>query len=113
MGLVDCLRCINSACCKLKVEVDRNEYNRLVNIGLKNKLETYTDIFLKQNTKYKNHRNELDKLHNSLFAKIKKNDKGYCVLLDKDMNCSIYNDRPQVCKDYKHNRCKNIRKLKD
>ena len=51
--MIDCLKCINSACCKLTVEVDRAEYNRLVDLGLKDKMETYTDIFLKQNAKYK------------------------------------------------------------
>lgn len=54
--MIDCLKCINSACCKLIIEVDRDEYNRLVDLGLKDKMETYTDIFLKQNAKYKNHR---------------------------------------------------------
>ena len=113
MGVVDCLKCINSACCKMVVEVDRNEYSRLLILGLRDKMTTYTDIFLKQNAKYKSKRKELDKMHSSLFAKIDKDDKGYCVLLDEDMKCSIYEDRPKVCKDYKHNRCKNIRQLKD
>ena len=110
--MVDCLKCINSACCKLTIEVDRNEYNRLINLGLRNSITTYTDIFLKQNAKYKSKRNELDEMHKQLFAKIDKDESGYCVLLDKDMKCSIYKDRPKSCKDYKHNRCLNIRELK-
>ncbi len=33
MGLmVDCLKCISSACCRLKIEVDINEYNRLIEV---------------------------------------------------------------------------------
>jgi len=110
MGLmVDCLKCISSACCRLKIEVDINEYNRLIEVGIKDKMITYTDIFLKQNVKYKNRRKELDEMHKDIFAKVIKDDNGNCILLDSKMECSIYNNRPKVCKDYKHSRCKNIR----
>ena len=109
--MIDCLKCINSACCKLTVELDLKEYKRLVNLGLKDKMITYTDLFLKQNPKYKKHKIELDKMHYSNFAKINKNKNGYFVFLDKDMKCTIYENRPIVCKNYKTNSCKNIREL--
>ena len=111
--MVDCLKCINSACCKLKVDLNRSEYNQLFKLGLKDKMETYTDIFLKQNAKYERHRSQLDEMHKDNFAKIKKNDKGNCVLLDKNMMCTIYENRPKVCRDYKQSRCINIRELKE
>ena len=107
--MVDCLKCISSACCRLKIEVDIKEYNKLIEVGIKDKMITYTDIFLKQNAKYKNRRKELDKMHKDIFAKVRKDDNGNCILLDSKMECSIYNNRPKVCKDYKHSRCKNIR----
>lgn len=52
-------------------------------------------------------------MHKDNFAKIKKNDKGYCVLLDENMKCSIYENRPKACRDYKQSRCINIRELKE
>ena len=45
------------------------------------------------------------------FAILKKKEDGYCVLLDEDMKCTIYENRPKVCRDYKQNRCTTIRKL--
>ncbi len=109
----DCLRCVNSACCKLDVEVDRNEYDNFVALNLGNHFNTRTKIFLEQNPKYKRQRIIFDKMYFDNYAILKKNNDGLCVLLNREtMLCSIYNDRPKVCKDYTIKRCENIKKLK-
>ena len=47
------------------------------------------------------------------YAEMKKDDDGYCNLLDKKtMLCSVYEYRPKICKDYSNNKCKKIRLLK-
>jgi len=44
---------------------------------------------------------------------MKKSDDGYCVMLDREtMLCSIYEDRPEVCRAFKNNKCEKIRKPK-
>ncbi|MCK5630828.1 MAG: YkgJ family cysteine cluster protein, partial [Nanoarchaeota archaeon] len=53
---------------------------------------------------------ELDNMFNDLYAELKKSHDGYCVFLNKEnMLCSIYEERPQVCKDYTTDRCDKIR----
>ena len=110
--MVDCLKCINSACCRLDVEINRDEYNRFWRLDLDKYFETRTDIFLKDNPKYIKQMKYFDEMYKDNFAILKKKKDGNCILLDKDMKCSIYKDRPKVCEDYKHNRCLNIRELK-
>jgi Fe-S-cluster containining protein len=47
------------------------------------------------------------------FATLKKEDDGLCVLLDREsMKCTIYENRPKVCKDYTTSRCSKIRCIK-
>ena len=47
------------------------------------------------------------------FAYLKQGEDGYCELLDrKTMKCSIYNDRPKKCREYKTEKCSKIRILK-
>ena len=37
---------------------------------------------------------------------------GYCPLLDREtMLCSVYEERPQVCKSYSNMKCEKIRLL--
>lgn len=109
---IDCLKCVNSACCKLRVEVDRNEYNEFWRLDLDKHFETMTDVFLKENPKYLKRIKELDEMHKDNFAILKRGVDGYCELLDQTtMLCTIYEQRPSVCKNYTSNRCENIRKL--
>jgi len=110
--MVDCLKCVNSACCRLEVEVNRSEYDRLLRLGLADKMATNIDAFLIKNPKYKKHALLLEKMYKDNFATIKKGTTGNCILLDNKMECTIYEDRPTVCKDYDSNRCGNIRELK-
>jgi len=111
--MIDCLKCINSACCKLSIEVDRDEYNTFWQLGLDEYFDTRTDIFLINNPKYIKQIKHFDDMHKDNFAILKKRKDGYCVLLNDNMECSIYEIRPQVCKDYKQSRCVNIRELKE
>jgi len=111
---INCLDCTNSACCKVYVvEISKEEYEKYKKLGLHKNFETRTDIFLKKNSKYKTKRKELDEMHTQYFAEAKKRKDGYCTFLDKAMRCSIYENRPKVCAEYKHNRCENIRCIKN
>jgi len=113
MGVtVDCLRCVNSACCRLTVEVDRDEYNSFKSLGLSHHFNTRTEIFIAKNPKHKKHTELFNEMYRDNYATIKKREDGYCVLLNKKMECSIYADRPKACRDYKQLRCVNIRQLK-
>ncbi len=109
---IDCLKCINSACCKPVVEVDRKEFDGMVSLGHRKHLTTNTEKFINRFPKYKGKEAEFNEMHKDSFAELNKDKNGMCVLLDKDMLCSIYNDRPKVCRDYTTNRCENIRLLK-
>lgn len=109
---VDCLKCINSACCKLVVEVSYNEYKEFERKGLQDHFTTHIDTFLKKFPKLEDKREFLKDNYLENYAELNKNDNQYCVLLDeKTKLCSIYEDRPKVCRDYKTNRCDKIRKL--
>lgn len=109
---IDCLKCVNSACCKLKIEVGRKEYDRLIGLGYESNMETYTDRFIERNPRYKDKKDIFDNMHKDIFAYLKKGDDGYCELLDREtMLCTIYKDRPKACIEYKIKRCSKIRKL--
>ena len=112
--MVDCLKCVNSACCKLDVEVDRLEFQRFKALRLDKYFETRTDIFIKKEPRYNEQTEILNKMYEANFAILKKGKDGLCVLLDREtMKCKIYEDRPKVCKDYTTSRCGKIRILKD
>ena len=112
--MVDCLKCLNSACCRLDVEVDKKEYDYFKALGLDDYFTTRADIFLKKNAKYKEHKEIFNKIYNDNFAILNKGKDGQCIMLDrKTMSCMIYEDRPKVCKDYTTDRCIKTRILKD
>jgi len=69
-------------------------------------------MFIEKSPKYESKREQLDEMYTDNFAEMKKADSGLCVLLDENMLCSIYDDRPKVCKDYKTKRCEAIRCIK-
>ncbi len=111
--MIDCLKCLNSACCRLDVNVDRNEYERFKALGLDDYFTTRSDLFLKNEKRYTKHKEIFDEMYKDNFAILNKGSDGQCILLDrKTMRCMIYEDRPKVCKDYSSNRCEKIRKLK-
>lgn len=109
--MVDCLKCINSACCKLEVSVNRTEYEHFKKLNLHEHFETRTENFLNKNEKYIKHKKYFDEMYEDDFAILKQKN-GYCSLLDQEtMLCTIYEDRPSVCKNYKSERCINIREI--
>ena len=74
---IDCLKCINSACCKEPIaQVDRKEYERLVDLGYESNMETYTDRFIERNPRYKDKKDIFDNMHKDIFAYLKKGDDG-------------------------------------
>jgi Fe-S-cluster containining protein len=109
---VDCLKCINSACCRLVVEVSSDEYKEYEKKGLESNFKTHIDDFLNRFPRLENKKEYLKKHYNDNYAELNKNKDGFCVLLDeKTKLCSIYEDRPKVCRDYENNRCLKIREL--
>jgi len=109
---VDCLKCINSACCKLVVEVSHDEYKELKKKGLHVHFTKHIDTFLNKFPKLESKRNFLEANYSKNYAELKKNEDEYCILLDKKTKlCSIYEDRPKVCRSYQTNRCEKIREL--
>jgi len=77
---VDCLKCINSACCKLVVEVSRVEYKEY-------NFKTHVDDFLNRFPRLENKREYLKKHYNDNYAELNKNKDGFCVLLDEKTIC--------------------------
>jgi Fe-S-cluster containining protein len=104
-----CLKCINSACCRLTIDVSKEEYNLLSN-DMKQNFTKYSDDFISNSPKYESKRSEIDGMYNELYAYIPKSQDRLCKLLNrKTMLCSVYNDRPKVCRDYELKRCEKIR----
>jgi len=116
---IDCLKCTNSACCKeYIVEVNKEDYERLVGLGYKEYLVTETEKFIDNYPKYKGKENQLDEMHHNIYkvteiyATLIKSDNGYCGLIDnKTMLCTIHENRPKVCRNYTTNRCEKIRTI--
>jgi len=112
--MVDGVKCVDSACCELDVEVDRTEFQRFKALRLDKYFETRADIFIKKEPRYNGQKEILNKMYEDNFAVLKKGKDGLCILLDRQtMKCKIYEDRPKVCKDYITDRCAKIRKLKE
>ena len=111
MEVKSCHDCVGS-CCELTVDLTIDEYNELKQLGYKNAMKTKTDSFIKENPQYEKRRAHLDYIHKDMFAVLKKNKKGSCVLLNQDTRfCTIYENRPAPCRDYVMNslRCKSIK----
>lgn len=108
---VDCLKCINSACCKLVIEVDREEYNSL-HESVKNHFVKNSDKFINDNPRHAEKKAYLDEMYKDNYAELKKGEDDLCILLDRDtMLCSVYENRPKVCRSYSNDRCFKIREL--
>lgn len=106
-----CLKCTNSACCKLLVEVSRLEYDNISG-DLKKNFVKYSDEFILKSPIYESKKQQIDDMYSQTYAYLPKENDGLCKLLDRDtMLCSVYDQRPQACKDYGLNRCKQIRNI--
>jgi Fe-S-cluster containining protein len=109
---VDCLKCINSGCCKLKITINKKEYDSLIP-KIKKQFVKHLDVFLEKNPRYKIKKKFLESMYNNNYAEMKKGIDGYCNFLDKKtMLCSVYENRPKICKDYTNDKCVKIRLLK-
>ena len=112
MEINPCLNCISS-CCKLEVDITKEEYETLVSLGHSKALLKRSETFIKENPLYKNKESFLDNMYGEDYATIKKEQDGFCSLLDKDTRlCSCYSDRPKVCRDFSNSSetCKKIKK---
>ena len=117
----NCLQCINSGCCKeFDVEVSRLEYEKYdssIQSHFIKKSEqvinsdSYAGMSEQRALRFIAH---IDKESGDSFAKLKKDDEGYCTLLNKEnMICTIYEKRPKVCREFKESRCSEIRVLEN
>lgn len=112
MEIKSCFDCVGS-CCKLTVDLTRKEYNKLKELGHENAMETKTDVFIQEYPQYEKRRDYLDDIHKDVFAVLKKEKGGFCVLLNQNTRlCTIYENRPSPCVDYEMNslRCNSIKK---
>ena len=108
---VDCKTCINSGCCKLVIEVSRDEFYSLPE-KIKREFVKYSEKFIAQNPKHAGRELFFDEMYSENFAVMNKSEDGLCPLLNRaTMLCGVYEERPQVCRDYTTDRCKNIRVL--
>ena len=106
---IDCTKCTTSACCKLDVVLTREDYHAFVALGYGAHVETETDSFIKKNPEYEKRREFIDNLYDGDYARLLKDEYGMCVLLNENKLCSIYEDRPRICREYKNDRCEKIR----
>ena len=108
---VSCLDCVNSACCRLEVNVSRDEYSRYKSLGMTDLFETFAEKKIRENPEFAPLKHVIDESTNDDdYAELKKGDDGYCLKLDREtMLCSIYDKRPSVCSWYTNDRCEEIR----
>jgi len=112
MEVNSCLNCISS-CCRLPFTIDKEDYYSLKKIDHNNYLKKMSTMFIEENINYKDKEDFLDNLYEQEFAIINKKENGDCSFLDPETRlCTIYNDRPKVCKEFSNKSitCKNIKK---
>lgn len=87
------------------------DYDKFVKLGLSDNCTKKSTIFIKKNHGYQDKERFLDNLFKDNFAVMNKGLDGYCNFLDRDTRlCGVYENRPQVCKDFSNNslHCKKI-----
>lgn len=112
MEVRPCNGCVSS-CCSLEVDITKTEFNTLEKLGHIDSIITRSEIFIKEFPQYKNRRDFLDEMNGDTFAVIKQRPDGFCQLLDVESRlCSVYDNRPNVCRDFEANgpMCKSIKK---
>ncbi len=110
MEVNKCFGCVAS-CCKLIIDINRGEYERLNKLKLSESLIKQSEMFIQKNPEYKGKEQFLDGMYNDDFAIIKKGKDGFCSLLNKETRlCGIYENRPKVCIEFSNEskRCKNL-----
>jgi Fe-S-cluster containining protein len=89
--------------------VSRDEYTYFSKKGLSDYFITEAQNFINKNPSFEKHIDNIDNMYNAEYAKLIRNEEGYCRLLDDNRLCSIYNIRPHECRVYKTNMCEAIR----
>jgi Fe-S-cluster containining protein len=85
----------------LEVEIDKYDYQILKEIGKEDNANKLSYLFIVKNPDYKDKEKFLDQMYGDRFAILKKNNKGYCNMLDLESRlCTIYENRPSVCRDF-------------
>ena len=114
--LLNCLDCQNSACCRdLDINISKKEYYSLKRNIRKVFLKS-SDAFFAKHPERKSRilKKEIEANSGNFFAKMQKDSDGYCFFLDKKSKlCTVYDDRPQICRSYKTERCEKIRLIND
>lgn len=108
MADIDCTKCTAECCRVYEVEITRDEYDALSDHAsvITKKSDQFVELFPDFTAK----QSLLDKLLSDGFAILDKGRDGYCQLLDRDTRlCTVYNRRPRACKEYKTDRCGDIR----
>jgi len=93
-----CSRCVKADCCRIdRIHLDEDERRRIIeHLGLPDTQETYDRYF------------EVDEDAGGYYKTIFKHENGSCIFLKNygsQMRCSIYEVRPQVCRDYDAGYC--------
>ncbi len=100
MEINACLFCVGS-CCSLEVEIDKYDYQILKKIGKEDNVNKLSSLFIDKNPTYKDKEKFLDEMYQDRFAILKKNNSGFCNMLDLESRlCTIYENRPKVCRDF-------------
>lgn len=108
---IDCLNCINSACCKLEVDISKKEYDMLGK-DIKDKFILNSEEFISQFPIWASKKEHINNNSISMYATIKRMADGYCYFLNRmTMECGIHDQKPQTCKEYSTDKCENIRHL--
>ena len=111
MEVNPCLACVGS-CCSLVVDINKEDYNNLISINKGDNVIKQSEIFTNNNPSYKGKEKFLDEMYFEEFAIIKKDETGFCSLLDKKTRlCSIYENRPKACIEFSNEslKCKSIK----
>ncbi len=92
------------------IDVSRDEYEKLLP-EIKKEFVKYSEKFIQLHPRYAGKVRYFDEMYSENFAALNKNeDDGLCVFLNREtMLCGVYENRPQVCRDYTTDRCENIR----
>tara|TARA_Y100000592_G_C5299452_1_gene234762 strand:+ start:42 stop:389 length:348 start_codon:yes stop_codon:yes gene_type:complete len=112
MEINKCMVCVAS-CCSLEVEINQEDYLKMKALGLDHGAKKHSSDFIEKNPIYKGKELFFDELYKDNFARLKKGKDGFCLFLNRETRlCSIYENRPQVCKDFSNNskHCEKIRK---
>ena len=109
---VDCLKCVNSACCQLAISIDKKEYESL-NSKVKKEFVKEIDDFFKESPEFIGIlEDRLEEQFKNNYAYMKRGEQGFCNLLDKETKlCTVYEIRPETCKNYKNTQCTKIRRI--